>query len=256
MTCTLTWLGASAFKLKTGDNLTVYIDPWLHNSDCPASEADPASCDVILLSHGHFDHVGDTLALWQRFRCAVVAPQDLRRWLERQGIERNDQLGPDMGGTIDIAGLTVSLTDARHSGGAPDGAYGGAPCGLVIGIPDCPTIYFAGDTAVFSDMALIGQMYRPDIALLPIGGHYTMDPRAAVLAIDLLKPKCCIPCHYRHGPQPKPPRAILPGKPDELIRLASGRCNIVPLQPGQPIDLLDLVSSKQASVLGTRTHAS
>lgn len=235
MTTKLTWLGAAAFRLETESGYTLYLDPWLENSDCPAAEKAPQRIDLIVLSHGHFDHVGQTMQLWERLHPIVVAPQDVRRWLERQGLERDDSFGPDMGGTIQVGEIEISLTDARHSGGAPDGSYGGAPCGVVLGLPDGNRIYFAGDTCVFGDMQLIGSMYKPNIALLPIGGHYTMDPAGAAVALSMLPVRKCIPCHYRFGPQPPPPRAKLLGKPDQLIKLVGDKVEIVAPAPGETI---------------------
>ena len=231
----ITWLGSAAFHLQSAQGKSIYLDPWLENSDCPASERSPAAVDLIVVTHGHFDHVGQTMELWQRHRPAVVAPQDLRHWLEGQGLERNDGLGPDKGGTVDVEGIRISLTDARHSGGAPDGGYGGAACGCVIELENGLRLYFAGDTCVFGDMQLIGRMYKPDIAVLPIGGHFTMDPRGAVIALELLGTKRCIPCHYRAGAQPPPPRAVLPGHPDELRALLPADVELLAPRPGEKL---------------------
>ena len=234
---TITWLGSAAFRLQSAEGKSIYLDPWLQNSDCPASERAPVAVDLIVLTHGHFDHVGQTMELWRRHRPAVVAPQDLRHWLERHGLERNDGLGPDKGGTITVEGVKISLTDARHSGGAPDGGYGGAACGCVIELENGLKLYFAGDTCVFGDMQLIGRMYKPDIAVLPIGGHFTMDPRGAVIALELLGTKRCIPSHYRAGEQPPPPRAALPGHPDELRALLPSDVELLVPRPGENLRL-------------------
>jgi L-ascorbate metabolism protein UlaG (beta-lactamase superfamily) len=235
---TITWLGSSAFRLQSARGRTIYLDPWLENSDCPASERSPETVDLLVLTHGHFDHVGQTMELWRRHKPVVVASQDLRHWLERQGLERNDGYGPDKGGTVTIDGIGITLTDARHSGGSPDGGYGGAPCGVVIRLENGLSLYFAGDTCVFGDMQLIGRMYRPDIAVLPIGGHFTMDPPAAVIALELLGTKRCIPCHYRAGAQPPPPRAVLPGHPDELRRLLPKDVELMAPRPGETVRLV------------------
>jgi L-ascorbate metabolism protein UlaG (beta-lactamase superfamily) len=234
MPIALTWLGSSAFRLTLPSGREIYIDPWLENADCPVDERTPGRVDLVIVSHGHFDHVGQTMRLWQDFHPVVVAPQDLRRWLERQGLERDDRLGPDMGGTITLDDISISLTDARHSGAAPDGTYGGAACGLILRA-EGRTIYFSGDTCVFGDMSLIARLHQPDLAILPIGGHYTMDPAGAALALELLAVKQCIPCHYRFGPQPPPPRAVLPGKPDELRRLVKSSVEIIAPAPGEKI---------------------
>src|SRR5262249_11230286 len=111
----LTWLGHSTFRLATASGAQIYFDPWLGNSDCPATEQTPARVDMIVLSHGHFDHIGDTMTLWEQFQPIVVAPQDVRRWLEKRGLPRDDRYGPDMGGTIKAGEATITLTDARHS---------------------------------------------------------------------------------------------------------------------------------------------
>jgi L-ascorbate metabolism protein UlaG (beta-lactamase superfamily) len=237
MPATLTWLGSNAFRLTSAKDVRLYVDPWIENQDCPTDEREPKPTDLVILTHGHFDHVGQTMEIWRRFSPIVVAPQDVRRWLQRQGLPRDDRYGPDIGGTVTACGLAISLTSACHSGGAPDGSYGGAPCGIVLELESGLRIYFAGDTGVFGDMALIARMYRPEIAVLPIGGHYTMDPRGAAIALELLGVRRCIPSHYRYGPDPAPPRAILPGKPDELRRLAPPDVEIIAPAPGETIVL-------------------
>jgi len=237
MPIALTWLGSNAFRLVSPGGVAIYLDPWLENGDCPQAERDPRHADLVLLTHGHFDHVGQTMEIWRQSLPIVIAPQDVRRWLERKGLPQDDRYGPDIGGTVDVLGLSIALTDARHSGGAPDGGYAGAPCGMVLMLEDGLRLYFAGDTGVFGDMSLIGRMYRPDVAILPIGGHYTMDPKGAAIALELLQVRRCIPSHYRHGPQPSPPRAVLPGKPDALRKLAPAGVEIVVPEPGETIVL-------------------
>jgi L-ascorbate metabolism protein UlaG (beta-lactamase superfamily) len=234
---TITWLGSAAFRLTSPGGKQIYLDPWLENGECPESEKTPERVDLIVLTHGHHDHVGQTMDLWHRFKPPVVCSQDLRHWLERRGLDPDRRLGPDKGGTVDIGGVAVSLTDARHCGGAPDYGYGGAACGIVLRLEDGFRMYFAGDTAVFGDMQLIARMYRPDIAVLPIGGHYTMDPEGAAIALELLGVKRCIPCHYRVGPQPPPPRAVLPGKPEHLRKLVPADIEIIAPQPGETVTL-------------------
>jgi L-ascorbate metabolism protein UlaG (beta-lactamase superfamily) len=228
VTTSITWLGSSAFRLSLPDGRQVYLDPWLENADCPPSEREPERVDLIVLTHGHFDHVGQTMDLWQRFKPPVVCSQDLRHWLERQGLERDDRFGPDQGGTVEAAGVSISLTDARHCGGAPDAGYGGAACGVVLRLADGPCIYFAGDTAVFGDMRLIGELYQPELAFLPIGGHFTMGPRDAAMAAELLGVRHVIPIHYGTFP-------VLAGTPDQLrAELASRRLIDVEVHSPEP----------------------
>lgn len=230
MACTLWWLGHSAFRLESPTGLRLYVDPWLENPDCPEAERSPAGVDAIALTHGHHDHVGQALELWGRFRPQIVAPYDLRAWLEGRGLPRNKALAPNKGGTVTVGDLSISITDARHSSGTPDGGYGGEAVGLIVRARDGTCIYFAGDTCAFLDMQLIGRLHRPDLAVLPIGGHFTMGPAEARLALELLGAKRCLPCHYRTTFDP-----LLPGKPAQLRALAEGACEVIELAPGESV---------------------
>lgn len=230
----LTWLGHSAFRLDTPGGSRVYVDPFLHgNPSCPESELEPERCDLVLLTHGHDDHVGDTVALHERFACPVVAQVELRGWLSTQGVEENYAHAMNKGGTVEIAGVRVTLTDANHSSSTfEDGRflYLGEPAGIVLELEDGPTIYFAGDTNVFGDMSLIARIYSPDVAVLPIGDHYTMGPREAAVAIDLLGVIRCVPCHYGTFP-------LLTGTPDALRELVAPGTEIVAPGPGETVAL-------------------
>ena len=155
---TLTWLGHSTFRLDTPGGKRIYIDPFLNgNPKCPEAEREPERVDVIAITHGHGDHVGDTIALAAKFGCTVVAPVELADWLARQGVE--DVRDPNKGGTVDVDGVKVTLTHAHHSSSTNDGTYAGEPCGLVVELEDGFKVYFAGDTNVFGDMALIARIY-------------------------------------------------------------------------------------------------
>ena len=211
---TLTWLGHAAFRLDTPAGKRIYVDPFLSgNPKCPEAEQEPERVDAILITHAHGDHVGDTKELVERFGCTVVAPVELHDLFWREGLQEG-VLDPNKGGTVEVAGVRVTLTHAQHSSSTNDGAYGGEPCGLVVRADGMPTIYFAGDTNVFGDMALIARLYEPEVAVLPIGGHYTMDPREAAVALELLGVRRCVPCHYGTFP-------LLAGTPAELRREAA-----------------------------------
>lgn len=225
----LTWLGHAAFRLDTPGGKRIYVDPWLENPKCPEGERDPERVDLIALTHGHDDHVGQTVELAQRFSAPVVALVELRGWLEKQGVEENMEHAPNKGGTVEVDGVKVTLTDAKHSSSAPDGTYLGEPAGLVFELEDGFTIYFAGDTNVFSDMQLIGRLYEPDVAVVPVGDHFTMGPREAALAIELLGVRRVVPCHYGTFP-------LLAGHPDEL-REHGVDAEILVSEPGETIPL-------------------
>jgi L-ascorbate metabolism protein UlaG (beta-lactamase superfamily) len=225
----LTWLGHATFRLDTPGGKRVYVDPFLNgNPKCPEGEKSPDRVDVIAITHGHGDHVGDTVELAKKFSCTVVAPVELAAWLGgKQGVE--NVRDPNKGGTVDVDGVKFTLTNAFHSSSNDDGDYTGEPCGIVVTLEDGTKVYFAGDTCVFGDMQLIGRLYSPDVAVLPIGGHYTMDPKEAALALELLGTKRCVPCHFGTFP-------VLTGTPDELAQLASG-VDVARIEPGDSIEL-------------------
>jgi L-ascorbate metabolism protein UlaG (beta-lactamase superfamily) len=172
---TLTWLGHASFRIDTAGGKRIYIDPFLNgNPKCPPNETEPERVDIIAVTHGHGDHVGDTAALAKKHGCTVIAPVELAAWLgSKQGVENTRD--PNKGGTVEIDGIRFTMTNAHHSSSNNDGEYMGEPCGIVVRA-DGKSIYFAGDTCVFGDMELIGRLYSPDVAVLPIGDHYTMGP--------------------------------------------------------------------------------
>ncbi len=225
---TVTWLGHAAFRIDTPGGKRIYVDPWLGNPKCPESEREPERVDLIALTHGHEDHVGQTIDLAQRFGCPVVALVELRGWLTTQGLPEDPTEAPNKGGTVEKQGIKITLTDAKHSSSAfVNGTfvYLGEPAGLVIEVENGTKLYFAGDTCVFGDMALIGRIYEPDIAVLPIGGHFTMDPREAAVALELLGVGRCIPCHYGTFP-------LLAGTPEECRQRLTTNCEIIAPEPG------------------------
>ena len=226
---TLTWLGHASFRLDTASGKRIYVDPFLNgNPKCPEHEKTPERVDVIALTHGHGDHVGDTVELAKKHGATVVALVELAGWLGKQGVDEGKLQAPNKGGTVDAGGVKFTLTNAFHSGSAPDGAYVGEPSGLVVKTEDDKTVYFAGDTCVFGDMQLIGRIYEPDIAVLPIGDHYTMGPREAAVAVELLGVKRVVPCHWGTF-------GLLTGTPEELEKLAPRDVTIEKMQPGDSV---------------------
>jgi L-ascorbate metabolism protein UlaG (beta-lactamase superfamily) len=228
----LTWLGHGTFRLDSPGGKRIYIDPWLGNPNCPEGEKEPERVDVIALTHGHDDHLGQTIELAQKFECPVIAMLELRDWLSLQGIHHDDAEAPNKGGTVEVAGIKITLTDAKHSSSVfrdDKIIYLGEPTGLVFELEDGKKVYFAGDTCVFGDMQLIGRIYQPDLAALPIGGHFTMDPREAAVALELLGTKRCLPCHWGTFP-------LLAGTPDELKKLAPD-VEILTPEPGEAVEL-------------------
>jgi L-ascorbate metabolism protein UlaG (beta-lactamase superfamily) len=227
----LTWLGHASFRLDTSGGQRVYIDPFLtNNPTCPPDELTPERVDSIALTHGHGDHLGDTVELAKKHRATVIALVELGGWLGKNGVEREKIIAPNKGGTVDAGGVKFTLVNAFHSGSTPDGSYGGEPAGIIVTSEDGKKVYFAGDTCVFGDMQLIGRIYEPDVAVLPIGDHYTMGPREAAVALELLNVKRCVPCHYGTFP-------VLTGTPEEFEKLAPSGVAIERMEPGGSITL-------------------
>ncbi len=228
----LTWLGHAAFRLRTADGTVTYLDPWLQgNPSCPAAEAHPAQADAVFLTHGHGDHFGDTLHLACDLGADVFCIHEIAVYLRAQGAAR--VTGLNKGGTVTgPAGVRATMVDARHSGGLDTEAGvlpGGEPAGWVLAFPGGPTLYHAGDTMLFGDMALIRDLWAPDIAFLPIGGHFTMDPVQAARAARLLAVQTVVPIHYGTFP-------LLAGTPDELAAALTGSgIEVAALVPGVPM---------------------
>ncbi|MFC1960821.1 metal-dependent hydrolase [Chloroflexota bacterium] len=192
----ITWLGHGSLALDI-NGVNVLIDPFLTGN--PLAAADPATilADFILVTHGHGDHVGDTVSIAQRTGAKVIANNEVAHWLTTQGLTDVHGMNPD--GAFDFGFARVSFTMALHSSSLPDGSYGGQANGILITTPDGKKVYLAGDTGLFSDMQLIGEK-GIDLAVLPIGGNFTMGPDEALRAVKFIGAKAVFPVHYNTFP--------------------------------------------------------
>ncbi len=229
----VTFFGHSAFRITTEDGLRIWIDPWLDNPMAAGMEIS-READLLLITHAHGDHLGNAVEMATSASCEVVAIHEIQQYLLSKGLP--NVTGMNIGGTYVTKGVAVTMTTARHSSSIQEGnelRYGGEAAGFVVTLPDGKAVYHAGDTGLFSEMALIGQIYQPDLALLPIGSHYVMDPREAAHACRLLKCPRVVPMHYGSFP-------VLTGTPEAFQRELEElkvECEVVVLQPGESCQL-------------------
>jgi len=224
----ITSLGHSAFLLEGRDR--VLIDPFLTGNPLASTTADKVDCDIICVTHGHGDHLGDAVNIARRTGAVVASIIEMSDWLEKTGVK---SVGFNMGGTATIRHTKITMVPAFHSSsiGAPGLEFSAAMAvGMVV--DSGKVVYHAGDTCVFGDMKLIGELYKPDVALLPIGGFFTMDPRQAAMATGLINPKIAIPMHYGTWPP-------IEQDPKEFEKLAkkSSKAKIVILKPGEHLEV-------------------
>lgn len=227
----ITWLGHATFELRFDSGEVLLTDPWTEGNPAYPKGYQIRKADAIAVSHAHFDHTDDVVPLAKKFNAKVVAIIEAAAWFEKKGVK--DTIGMNKGGTVDLGFVKLTMTHAVHSSGIKDGSdmiYGGEAAGYVITQKDGRRAYFAGDTAVFSDMALIQQLYEPELAILPIGGHFTMDPCEAAHAARLLKAKRVIPMHFGTFP-------VLTGTPDALAgKLKGDAIDVWRLKEGEPVE--------------------
>lgn len=227
-----TWFGHGTWLATSAKGRRVLLDAWVMNNPVtPEHLKNPERIDIIALTHGHFDHIWDAAELARRHGCKVVSSPELSHWLGSQGVENLVEM--NKGGTVDVDGIKFSMVHAEHSCGIKDPAggadlYGGEAVGYVIEFENGFTIYFAGDTDVFGDMALIAELHNPEVAFLPIGGWYTMGPRKAAKAAQLVGARTVVPMHFATFP-------ILTGTPAELTELVGGGVEVIDVRPGDTI---------------------
>jgi len=227
------WLGHAAFEVVTGGGKKVLIDPWITgNPACPAKKEDFKDVDIILITHDHFDHIGEDVPYLVQDSDAVIAVQpELIAKLKENGVEDKNFVyggaGMNIGGTAAVGNIKITMVQAFHSAGV------GSPCGFIVTLEDGKKIYHAGDTGVFAGMKTLGEIYDIDVALLPIGSVFVMDPLQAAQAVQMLQPKKVVPMHYKSFP-------ILVQDAGEFVRLASEKApgtEVIVLEPGQELEL-------------------
>lgn len=223
----ITWLGHSTVLIQTAAT-TILIDPFIEqNPKYPKHFQLPGKIDYILLTHGHFDHVADAVPVAQKHDSTVVAIYELADYIAKQGVKQT--IGMNKGGTVQVGDVAASMVDAKHSSGLQDKDgthYVGEAAGYVLKPRHGPVMYHSGDTTIFGDMNLIGEFYKPEVAMLPIGGHFTMGPKEAALAVKYLRAKTILPLHFGTFPP-------LTGTPAELASLLDSSVRVVQWIPGE-----------------------
>ncbi|MBS1805923.1 MAG: metal-dependent hydrolase [Acidobacteria bacterium] len=226
----ITWLGHATVLVQTAKGTNILIDPFIQNNPkYPKGFELPDKINYVLLTHGHGDHISDAVPVAKKHGSNVVAIYELAAFVGSQGAE--NVTGFNVGGTVQLDDVAVTMVDAKHSAGAEGKSgtqYAGVAVGFVLTITDGPVLYHAGDTTVFTDMKLIKELYHPELAMLPIGGFYTMGPREAALAAQFIEPKAILPIHFGTFPP-------LTGTPDELSKHLNGSIEVIRIAPGETI---------------------
>ncbi|MGA9071161.1 MAG: metal-dependent hydrolase [Terracidiphilus sp.] len=226
----ITWLGHSTVLVQTAKGTNILIDPFITgNPKFPKDFALPEKIHFILATHGHSDHIGDAVPVAAKHGSTVVAVYELANYFAAKGV--NPTIGMSWGGTVQLNDVAATMVEAKHSSSVQDERgvhYAGVAAGFVLTVADGPVLYHAGDTAVFGDMKLIAELYQPQVAMLPIGGHFTMDPKQAALAVKFLGAKTILPIHFGTVPQ-------LVGTPDELAGLVDEGVQVVRWKPGDTV---------------------
>ena len=222
-----TWVGHGTWKVRTARGKEMLIDAWVTtNPVAPDHLKKIDRLDIMVITHGHGDHVADAVEIAKATRPKVLAPFEVGDWLTKQGVE--DVIAFGKGGTVEVDGISFTMVHAEHFSSTPDGAYAGEPVGYVIQFENGFKIYFSGDTDVFGDMALIKELDQPEVAFLSIGDFYTMGPLRAAKAVELLGVKTVVPMHFGTFP-------ALHGTPAQLEELAGPGVTVLDIKPGDEV---------------------
>jgi L-ascorbate metabolism protein UlaG (beta-lactamase superfamily) len=229
MSHSVKWLGHAACQITTEKGKVILVDPWITgNPSCPIKKDDIKKADIILVTHAHFDHIGtDIPEIVNATGATFLGQPEMISKLVESGLKQESAIGMNIGGQVEVKGIKVRMTQAVHSSEA------GEPAGFIITLEDGKTVYHAGDTGIFAGMELIGKLYDIDIALLPIGSVFVMDPSQAAHSLTLLKPKKVIPIHYQTFP-------ILVQDADDFVKLAKEKApetKVEAIKPGQEVSV-------------------
>jgi L-ascorbate metabolism protein UlaG (beta-lactamase superfamily) len=224
----ISWLGHATVLVQTAKGTNILIDPFINqNPKYPKSFTLPSKIDYVLLTHGHGDHISDAVPVATKHGSTVVAVYELASYVGGKGVANT--IGMNLGGTVQLGDVAATMVEAKHSSAAQDeqGTHDvGVAAGFVLTVADGPVLYHAGDTAVFGDMSLIRELYQPKVAMLPIGGHFTMGPKEAAVAVRLLAPQVVLPLHFGTFPP-------LKGTPEQLAALVNPNVKVVSWSPGE-----------------------
>ncbi|MGA9187957.1 MAG: metal-dependent hydrolase [Methanosarcina sp.] len=225
----ITWLGHAAFLLEA--EKTVLIDPFISGNPMAPLSPEELNPEIIAVTHGHRDHLGDTIEIGKRTGCRIISIHEVANYIKSKGVFAE---GMNTGGTVYVEGIALTMTAALHSSSIEASGFsfdGGCPAGFIVGIGG-HSIYHAGDTGVFGDMQLIGELYEPELALLPIGDRFTMGIKEALKAVELIRPKIVVPMHYSTFD-------IIKQDPEEFKRAVEAKVDtkVIIMKPGESIEL-------------------